>query len=158
MMRVLVNRPASHRYCLLCGEGADHMLGLRFVQMTDGSVHCTWEGDPRFQGYTGILHGGVISAMLDSAMAHVLFARGVEGVTGELTVRFLHPAPCNAVYNLSASQLESHGRLFRLCAELNMADTTVARSTARFMAMKGKCHGTSIGSATSVAIQNRKIK
>ncbi|GAG45859.1 unnamed protein product, partial [marine sediment metagenome] len=44
----------------------------------------------RSEGYAGSLHGGVISALLDGAMTHCIFAHGRAGVTGELRVRYRH--------------------------------------------------------------------
>jgi acyl-coenzyme A thioesterase PaaI-like protein len=59
----------------------------------DGAVHTVFKAHEGLQGYRGILHGGVITALLDAAMANCLFLKGVEALTGDLHVRFLKPVP-----------------------------------------------------------------
>jgi acyl-coenzyme A thioesterase PaaI-like protein len=41
--------------------------------------------------YTGLLHGGMTSTLLDAAMTHCLFMQGVQALTAELTVDSFHP-------------------------------------------------------------------
>ncbi len=45
-------------------------------------------GNGTLEGYTGLLHGGVIAALLDGARIHCLFARGIRGLTLDLKVRY----------------------------------------------------------------------
>ncbi len=65
-----------HSQCILCG--ADHPQGLRLAFNTDanGRVKAEFPCDRMYQGYDGYLHGGVIAALLDSAMTNCLFAHG----------------------------------------------------------------------------------
>jgi len=81
----------SHRQCVVCGS--DHPFGLHldFVEGDDGSVEATVECESLFQGYPGMVHGGIVSMLLDGAMTNCLFAHGQPGVTGELNVRFGYP-------------------------------------------------------------------
>jgi acyl-coenzyme A thioesterase PaaI-like protein len=90
-------------------------------------------GHPGLQGYDGILHGGVISALLDEAMTHCLFHHGVKAVTGELRVRFLKPVPCQADLDLKAWLSSERPPLYRVKAELVHEQQVVARAEAKFM-------------------------
>jgi uncharacterized protein (TIGR00369 family) len=45
----------------------------------------------RHQGYDGLVHGGIIAAVLDDSMAHALMAIGLMPVTAEMKVRFKKP-------------------------------------------------------------------
>ncbi|MBI9019244.1 MAG: PaaI family thioesterase [Phycisphaerae bacterium] len=47
--------------------------------------------DETFEGYPGVLHGGVISMILDGAMGNCIFARGQTAVTVEMITKFRHP-------------------------------------------------------------------
>jgi acyl-coenzyme A thioesterase PaaI-like protein len=67
-------------------------LKLKFKVQPDGSVASVFDCLPLLQSYPNVLHGGVISAILDSAMANALFAIGIVAVTATLEVRFLAPA------------------------------------------------------------------
>lgn len=89
------------------------------------------------QGYEGILHGGVISALLDSAMTHCLFHHGVRAVTVELRVRFLQPVYCQGTLGLRARILLAKPPLYRLRAELGAEEQIMAWAEAKFMEQKG---------------------
>ncbi|MFA4943430.1 MAG: PaaI family thioesterase [Lentisphaeria bacterium] len=128
-----VPRPASHAGCLLCGDRGPAGFGLRFVAQPDGEVRATLEGRAEWQGYEGILHGGVAAALLDAAMTHCLFQHGIEAVTGELTVRYRHPIPWNARLELSARLQKRIPPLYLLVAELTVAGKPLAQATGKFM-------------------------
>lgn len=79
--------------CFVCSEGHPHGLGLRFHHTLDG-VACITAVPAGYCGFDGMVHGGIISALMDEAAAYALFARhGRLGVTREITVRFLKPVP-----------------------------------------------------------------
>lgn len=77
--------------CFVCSEGHPHGLGLRFHHTEDGVVCFTTVPDS-FCGFDGMVHGGIISTLMDEAAAYALFARhGRLGVTREMSTRFLKP-------------------------------------------------------------------
>lgn len=79
--------------CFVCSEGHPHGLGLRFHHTVNG-VACVTRIPATYCGFDGMVHGGIISALMDEAAAYALFARhGRLGVTREITVRFLKPVP-----------------------------------------------------------------
>ncbi|WP_224962383.1 PaaI family thioesterase [Geomonas subterranea] len=79
--------------CFVCSEGHPHGLGLRFHHTSDG-VACLTTVPASYCGFDGMVHGGIISALMDEAAAYALFARhGRLGVTREISVRFLKPVP-----------------------------------------------------------------
>lgn len=81
------------RECFVCGES--NPAGLR--------VHFTWEEDhavARFTpseercGYRGIVHGGILSAVLDETMGWApAYVKRLMAVTAEMTIRFVKPVP-----------------------------------------------------------------
>jgi len=88
---------------------------------------------PELQGYDGILHGGVISALLDAAMTHCLIHRGVPALTAELKVRYLLPVPCDGELRISARILEARPPLYRISAELMRNGDVYATASASFI-------------------------
>jgi hypothetical protein len=78
----------GHRWCLMCASDNPLSLGLTFRADGDGAVYGSFQSHAGLQGYDGYIHGGVISALLDSVMTHCLFHSGVRAVTGELNIRF----------------------------------------------------------------------
>ncbi|MCG8569736.1 MAG: PaaI family thioesterase [Spirochaetes bacterium] len=49
----------------------------------------------KHQGYAGMIHGGVLSALVDSAMARCLFGHGIKAYTVRLNIKFLKPVKIN---------------------------------------------------------------
>lgn len=85
------------------------------------------------QGYQGMLHGGVIAALLDSAMTHCLFHNGVRGVTGDLHVRFVEPVPCDSTLVIQARIASRNPPLFYLRAEMRRDCQVMAWAEAKFI-------------------------
>jgi uncharacterized protein (TIGR00369 family) len=84
--------PHTHE-CFVCGES--NVAGTR--------VRFTWEQDhvvtrvvarEEHCGYRGIVHGGVLSALVDEAMGWApAYVKKRMAVTGEMTVRFVKSVP-----------------------------------------------------------------
>ena len=83
--------PHVHPDCVVCSLTNQKGLHLEFNVCEDGGVKSTFECNKPLEGYPGILHGGVISTILDGAMGHCMFARGQAAVTVEMTTRFRCP-------------------------------------------------------------------
>ena len=118
-----------HADCHLCGD-----LGpLRFALLAPGQVCGEFIGRRHHQGYPGLIHGGVISSLLDAAMTHCLFSLGHQALTAELQVRFLAPAPLQTPLRLTGRLLSQRRQLFQLEAELREGDRPLARASAKFL-------------------------
>ena len=126
-----------HPNCVVCG--ANHLSGLQleFTLLEDGSVQATFDCGEAFQGYPGLLHGGVISSLLDGAMTNCLFASGQQGVTGELKVRFRHPVVINRKATVRAWVDRSMPPLHLLQAELIQDERVKAKARGKFMELPG---------------------
>jgi acyl-coenzyme A thioesterase PaaI-like protein len=86
--RLVNNQTEAHPFCFVCSGSNPMGLALRYEPEPDGSVSAKFLGHSALEGYSGLLHGGVIAAMLDGAMTNCLFARGIRGLTAELKVRY----------------------------------------------------------------------
>jgi acyl-coenzyme A thioesterase PaaI-like protein len=133
--RASISTINDHDWCLLCGEKNPWSLNLSF-HADNGGVMTKFQTRQALQGYKGIIHGGVISALLDAAMTHCLFHQGIRAVTGDLRVRFLKPVSCHGVLNLRAWILSATPPLYRLKAELSTGEQIMAWAKATFMQQK----------------------
>jgi acyl-coenzyme A thioesterase PaaI-like protein len=61
----LSNLQASSRHCFVCGVDNPHGLHLVFRQTAPGEVTVDYVAPEHFQGYPGVVHGGIVAAMLD---------------------------------------------------------------------------------------------
>lgn len=125
----------SHRDCFACGAFNAGGLHLLFETDFNGTVSAVWQPSTGFRSYPDRLHGGVIAILLDSAMVHALFARGVAGVTAELTIRYLRSVGLSDPLQVSGRvESERHG-IFTCRADIHQAGIHVVRASAKFMAM-----------------------
>jgi len=123
----------AHPNCVVCG--AEHLFGMRleFALLADGSVRAAFHRGEAFEGYPGLLHGGIISSLLDGAMTNCLYAHGQRGVTGELKVRFQHPVMTNQGAIVRAWIDHSSPPLHVLKAEIVQEELIRANATGKFM-------------------------
>ena len=67
-----------------------HELRIHYVEDHDGGISAEWQPTVNCEGFEGIVHGGIISTVLDEAMSKAVAATDYEALTGELRVRFRH--------------------------------------------------------------------
>ena len=126
-------RQAVHSRCIVCGQKCSGGLNLEFEILDDGSVSAVLENGRHYEGYDGLLHGGIIAAIADGAMTNCLFAHGITAVTAELNVRFRHPLTVNTPLRVVAKILRRNEPLFVIEAELIQESQIKARATGKFM-------------------------
>ncbi len=76
------------KMCFACGEENPISLGLKFEEIDENIVEAEFIPGELHQGYDGIMHGGLVSTLLDEAMAYAVGARGISAFTAEIKVRF----------------------------------------------------------------------
>jgi uncharacterized protein (TIGR00369 family) len=108
----------NHSTCVVCGAANGYGLHLDFKSVVDGSVQASFACDEIFQGYSGVLHGGVVTSLLDGAMTNCLFAHGIPAMTAELTVRFRHPV-------VTGSRATAHAWIDRSCRVLHLLSAEI---------------------------------
>lgn len=123
----------NHSHCVMCGELNPLSLRLKFTPEGNGAVSASFQGNSLLQGYDGILHGGVISSLLDAAMTHCLFHHRIEAVTVELLVRFVAPVSCDAGLTVRGWLVKDAPLLYLLAAELLQSGVVMASAEAKFM-------------------------
>jgi len=126
-------RDQEHPKCMLCGPSSKSGLKLAFQVNEQDEVTARFDCSEIYQSYTGILHGGMVSMLLDGAMTNCLFARKIKAVTGELTVKYLHPVVTNCEATIAARVIKSSRRLHYLEAEISQNNIILARARGKFM-------------------------
>jgi len=120
--------------CFICGEENPRGLRARFFTEGEWTV-LPVRPDSHLCGYPGVVHGGVIAAMLDECMGWAAArAIGRMCVTAELTVRYLHPTPAGVPLETRARCTRANRLLALTEAVLVDAQgTEYARATGKFM-------------------------
>ncbi|MCL6599833.1 MAG: PaaI family thioesterase [Alicyclobacillus macrosporangiidus] len=107
----------SH-HCFVCGDKNPKGLHVHFEQGEGGAVHATYQCDPTHQGWPGIQHGGITSALLDEACAYVTYFQGLTCMTGQLTVQFHAPIHVGETLEIRARPVRVTRRLMDVEAEI----------------------------------------
>jgi acyl-coenzyme A thioesterase PaaI-like protein len=125
-------RSREHPDCIVCGRGNPYGLRLHFDVLADGSTEGQFDCDKAFEGYSGVIHGGVLSALVDGAMLHCLFARGEPALTVALSMQFRHPVVVGVPALVRAELLERSHSICTLAAEIVQNGRVSVRATGRF--------------------------
>lgn len=105
-------------HCFVCGEHNPKGLRTQFSVEGDG-VMASFIPDETHVGYEDIVHGGIISALLDEAIIWAGYAStGRFGVTAELNIRFIKPLPIGEKCTVKGRVTENRGRLWIVEAEI----------------------------------------
>lgn len=79
--------------CFGCSAKNDAGLHLRFAEEGEW-VTCRWKPDVRFQGWDGVLHGGIVTTILDETSGWAVLRKYQRAaMTTRIEVKFLHPTP-----------------------------------------------------------------
>ncbi|MBD3368041.1 MAG: PaaI family thioesterase [Candidatus Eisenbacteria bacterium] len=126
---------ADDRMCFACGPDNPHGLHLSF-DYGDGEVTTRHTFDGRYQGYSGVVHGGLVSTVLDETMVTLLNRMGLLAMTAELTVRYSSPVPVGEEVTVTARLVRSRRRVHEVEAEATLPDGEVAATArGRFMSL-----------------------
>ena len=97
--------------CYVCGQTHPRGLRIRFFVGAFGQVHAQFRPDDAQTNYDGIVHGGVISALLDELLGWpIALQTGRMSFTAELTVRFVKPMSAGHTYLATALPGTDRGR------------------------------------------------
>ncbi len=119
------------RLCFACGKDNPDGLQLEFESVGD-DVRTSVTFPSKFQGYSDVVHGGLVSTVLDETMVTLLNRMGYLALTAELSIRFREPVRIGERIDVTASLIEKRGKVFRLSARASRPDgTEVATAESR---------------------------
>jgi acyl-coenzyme A thioesterase PaaI-like protein len=89
---LVARRQPGSALCFVCGTQNPHGLGLQFFD--DGkTVWTELTAAEHHQSWPGVLHGGIIAAVLDETIGRVAFLHDRWVHTARLVTRYVKPAP-----------------------------------------------------------------
>ncbi len=123
----------ADNYCFACGP--DNPFGLHMTFSDEGEDYvCRWTARGQHQGWSAILHGGIVSTLLDEVMTWRLVSLGKNVVTAEITVRLKQPTPLGQELTIRGRVTGSRRRYYETAGEIILPDGTVtATATAKFI-------------------------
>lgn len=136
----LLNDSSEYQACFGCG--ARNVGGLQLVFRTEGDeIVAEFTPDERFQGFPGVLHGGVLATMLDETLSRAAVYAGKWMMTARLEIRYRRAAPIGQTLRVSAKPVQVRSRLVSARGVVRLAsDPTVVFADAEgvFMPITGE--------------------
>ncbi len=129
-------RSLHHPRCFVAREEEGFGLGVRFSVRPDSGVEAVVSCPASWEGYPGMVHGGIIASLLDGAMTNALFARGTVAVTAEVTIRYRNPLPLGGTATVEGRVTQREPPLYLVEARITSGDVVHATCTGKFMRME----------------------
>jgi uncharacterized protein (TIGR00369 family) len=122
-----IKQPNS-KGCFVCGVENENGLGLEFFELGDGRVAAEPVLPDSFQGYPGIVHGGIVASMLDeiTGRAAMINDHNHFRLTAKLEIRYRRPVPTGETIRLVGWVVEDRSRLVNAHGEIRLVDGTLA--------------------------------
>ncbi len=131
----MAERQPSSRNCFLCGR--DNPVGLKAHwenHREAGEIRGSVSVPDHFCGYPGVVHGGIVAALLDETAGRTILMDGGADdlmVTAKLDVVYRRPTPTETPLTLVGRLQARSGDRAKAEAELQLSDgTVVARGAA----------------------------
>jgi acyl-coenzyme A thioesterase PaaI-like protein len=126
-----------HSQCLFNRRNQSIVRGLRFSFDDAGTLHGKFTCNRLHQGYDGMVHGGVIAAIIDSSMAQCLMGHGVAGYTADLSIKYRKPMLLHKPALLETRIMTVKvGRLFTMRCEIVQENRVTVEAEGRFFKVK----------------------
>ncbi len=123
----------DNNQCFACGHENKSGLKLLFSYSRDGEkVSTTFTPDARFQGWEGVVHGGIIVTLLDEVMAKAALHKGFTVITGEISTKFKAPARIREQLRCEA-EIESVSKkiIYTKATAYNNENTVIAQASSK---------------------------
>ncbi len=121
--------------CYACGRKNKKGLQLefRFFEQ-ERRIETTFVPTDEYQGWKGIVHGGIIATLLDEVMAKLVHRLGYHALTASLEVKFKAMATTQNALTVSAEVNKITKKLIFTRAKAQTADgTLVAQAQGKLM-------------------------
>ena len=122
-------------HCFACGTLNTHGMGL-ILHVEPDRAWTDLTLEPRFQGWDGIAHGGILATVLDEVMAWSLAGADNWGVTARMSIEFRKPVPLETPLHAEGWIAEQRRRVIDTAGHIVDAATGVeyARATGVYVA------------------------
>jgi len=115
--------------CFICGRQNPVGLELAFYEDPEaGQVRAEFTIPDEYQGYPGVVHGGIVAAILDEVSGRAVMIGGSDEnlmATLRLTIRYRRPTPTGTPLTGVGWVERMGGRHARVAGEIRLPDGTV---------------------------------
>ena len=132
-----LNDTSDYQRCFVCGQR--NPFGLRLVfRVEEKSIVADFQPREEHQGFPGIVHGGIVAAVLDEALGRTsLLGNNLEWtMTGRLELRYRRSVPYGPLLRVRAMLETERRRVLQARGVLTLADNeqvVLAEATGTFL-------------------------
>jgi acyl-coenzyme A thioesterase PaaI-like protein len=118
---------SSYNHCFVCGK--DNPIGLHLnIDNSQEVTRAEFVVPEHMDGFKGILHGGVICALLDDIMFYATIKDKTETMTVKLETAFKHPALTGDHLICEGWITHRKGRVFNTAGRILKDDIPIAEA------------------------------
>jgi len=134
---------ADDRYCFVCGP--KNPMGLKLDFNFDGKTIRTEYTPPKeHQGYMNIVHGGIVSTLLDEVMVKVAIELGKPAVTAQMDIRLKKAVKIGTKITFSAEITKETRKTLEAYAKATVNDEVVADARGKLVKIELKNKGSRV--------------
>lgn len=128
--QVSLGMQKEYRHCFGCGP--DNPIGLKLVFQRDGgTARAQFTPTELHQGWSGMVHGGIILVLLDEAVSYAALFEGMYAITARFQARLSRPGRVGQELIITSSVTRKTRKLVETQAKVALTDGTVlAEATA----------------------------
>ena len=128
-----IKQPNS-RMCFLCGLENPVGLHLHLYEIEPGVIETTFTAPDHFQGYPGVLHGGIVASILDEVCGRVHMGSDPANprfmFTAKIEVKYRKNVPINQTLKIIGKAGRSKGKTAEGWAGIYVNDELLAEANA----------------------------
>jgi len=117
----------NSRHCFVCGVENTHGLHLTFYETAPGEVTVETVVPEHFQGYPGVVHGGIVASLVDEVLGRVHMG------SDPANPRFMYTAKLTVQYRKNVPV----GKPIRIVGHAGISKRRTAKSTAEIYGPDG---------------------
>ncbi|MGB8346391.1 MAG: PaaI family thioesterase [Ktedonobacteraceae bacterium] len=117
-----LNDTTDYQRCFVCGQR--NPFGLKLVfRLEENSIVADFQPRAEHQGFPGIIHGGIVAAILDETLGRtsILAARPEWTMTGRLEIRYRRSVPYGPMLRVRAALGSQRLRMIQASGVITLA-------------------------------------
>ena len=132
----MLKKQPNSNHCFICGRKNPHGLYMTFYDNGENEVFSEYTVTEDYQSYPGVVHGGIVAAMLDEVVGRVAMIDDHHHfmMSVKLEVKYRHPVPTNTPLKIIGRIVKLRGRLGQAVGEIMLPDGMIAAESAMTLA------------------------
>ncbi len=123
--------------CFVCGKANPIGLKIDFSYDEAGAAHATLAVKEVFEGYPGVVHGGILSTLLDEVMAKAVIHSGKAAFTAKLSISYRRALAPEQRIEIKGWITKDRSRIIETSACISDESGIYAEAEAVFVVPKG---------------------